>query len=82
METADTPCWALEVQGTGTLFASGDRNLRDAGFGLRTIVQRMCHGAVGGDGTEMRPSWDRAETGVGAGAARLLVIIWPSYAWS
>ena len=57
MDTADTPCRAPEVQGTGALFASGEWNLRDAGFGLRTIVQRTCHGAVGGDGTEMRPGW-------------------------
>ena len=45
METADAPFWAPEVQGTGALFASGVRNLRDVGFDLRTIVQRTCHGA-------------------------------------
>jgi hypothetical protein len=53
METADAPCRALEVQGTGGPWASDPRNLRDAGFGLRTIVQRTCHG----DGTELGPGW-------------------------
>lgn len=67
METADTPCRALEVQGTGALWAADVRNLRDAGFDLRTIVQRTCHGDGSGD-----------EAGVGAGAARPLVIFSPT----
>lgn len=65
METADAPCRALEVQGTGAVSASGDSNLRDAGFDLRTIVQRTCHGAGDGAGTELGRSWDGAGTGWG-----------------